>query len=154
MLRCKTVILLLSLFPFKFWQGFLVRSHVQKCKRCMSRVASRDEAKALIVRQKNLADIRDIWPAIKTGIIEPKPERKGQFSFHRKWAVAAVCIVAICIAGILILNFFPKNGPLLDQEGEARFRINSIRVGDEPATPYVYQPKDSDMILVWAEKSM
>ena len=120
----------------------------------MSRVASRDEVKALIVQQEDLGDFRDIWPAVKTGIIEIKPERKAEFSFHRRWAVAAVCIVVVCIAGILILNFFSKNGPLLDQEGEARFRINSIRVGDEPATPYVYQPKDSDIILVWAEKSL
>jgi hypothetical protein len=120
----------------------------------MIRVASRDEVKALIVQQEDLGDFRDIWPAVKTGIIEIKPERKAEFPFHRKWAVAAVCFVVVCIAGILILNFFPKNRPLLEQEGEVRFRINSIRVGEESATPFVYQPKDSDMILVWAEKSL
>ena len=154
MLRCKIALFLFSLFPFKFWQDFLIRSHIQKCEQCMSRLASRDEAKALIVQQEDVEDFHDIWPAIKSGIVETKPGRKADFSFHRGWAFAVVCFVVVCLAGILIFNFLPQNRTLMDQEGESRFRINSIRVGDEPATPFVYQPKDSDMILVWAEKSM
>ncbi|UCE41731.1 MAG: hypothetical protein JSV17_01685 [Candidatus Aminicenantes bacterium] len=120
----------------------------------MSRVANRDEVKALIVQPDDVADFRKLWPAVKSGIVEKKTGRKTRASFHRRWAFAAVFFVVACLAGVLVINFLSKNGTLLDQEGEARFRINSIRVGDEPATPFVYQPKDSDMILVWAEKSL
>lgn len=154
MLRCKVVTFLLSIFPFKFWQGFLIRSHIQKCERCMSREASRDEVEALIVQQDDVGDFRDLWPAIKSGVVEKKPERKAEFSSHWRWAIAATGIVGVFLAGFLVYNFLSQNGTILEQEGEARFQINSIRVGDEPATPFVYQPKDSDMILIWAEKSL
>jgi hypothetical protein len=120
----------------------------------MSRVASRDEIKTLIVQQDEVEDFRDLWPAVKSGIIEIEPERKAEFSLSRRWAFAAACFVVVCIAGVMVISFLPKDRTLLDQEGESRFRINSIRVGDELATPFVYQPKDSDMILVWADKSM
>ncbi len=154
MLRCKIVIYLFSLFPFRFWQDILIRSHIQKCERCMSLAASRDEVKALIVQQDEVEDFRDLWPAIKSGIVETQPERKAALSLRRRWALAAACFVVVCLAGVLIFNSLPRNRALLNQEGRERFRINSIRVGDEPATPFVYQPKDSDIILVWAEKSM
>ena len=154
MLHCKIVTFLLSIVPFKFWQSFLIRSHIEKCEFCMSRVASRDEAKALIIQQDDVGNFRDLWPAIKSGVVEKKPEMKAAFFSHWRWAFAAASIVVVMLAGFLFYTILSQNGTLLEQEGEARFQINSIRVGDEPATPFVYQPKDSDMILVWAEKSL
>ena len=120
----------------------------------MSRVASRDEVMALIVQQDEVEDFRDIWPAIKSGIVEAEPERKAAFSLRRRWTFAAACFIVVCLAAIFVFNFLLKDRAHWDQQGEAPFQINSIRVGDDPATPFVYQPKDSDMILVWAEKSM
>ncbi len=154
MLHCKALHFLLSIFPFKFWQSFMIRSHIQKCDVCMSRVANRDEVKALIIQQDDVGDFRDLWPAIKSGVVEKKPEIKAEFFSHWKWAIAAASIVVVMLAGFLFYTTLSQNGILLEQEGEARFQINSIRVGDEQATPFIYQPKDSDMILVWAEKSM
>jgi hypothetical protein len=154
MLRCKIVNLLLSLFPFSFWQDFLIRSHVQKCDGCMSRVASRDEVKALIFREDDVQDFQDLWPAVKAELITKEKEKKAGFSVNRRLAFAAAGIVAVCLAGFLFFNLLFRNGIPSEREGEARFQINSIRVGDKPATPFVYQPKDSDMILVWADKSM
>ena len=120
----------------------------------MSRVASRDEVKALLIQQDEVKDFRDLWPAVNSGIAEIEPEEKAEFSYDRRWAFAAACFVVVCLAAILVFNFLPKDRTHLDQQGEAPFQINSIRVGDEAATPFVYQPKDSDMILVWADKSL
>jgi hypothetical protein len=120
----------------------------------MSRAARRDEAKALIIQQDDVGNFRDLWPTVKSGIGEIKQERKAALSLRRRWAFAAACFVVVCLAGVLIFNSLPKDRTLLEQEGEARFRINAIRVMEETATPFVYQPKDSDMILVWAEKTI
>jgi len=119
-----------------------------------SRVAGRDEVKAVIVQQDDVRDFGDIWPAVKAGILEKKPERKMEASFYRKWIFAAAGMAAVIFAGFFFYTILLKDRTGFRQEGEARFRINSIRVGDEPATPFVYQPKNSDIILVWAEKSM
>jgi hypothetical protein len=140
-----------------FWckvKRFLIRFHIQKCEGCISQMASREEVKALIIQESDVADLRDLWPAIKTGVAEKKSERKTLISSNWRWAFVAASIVVVFLAGFLLFTTISQNGILLDQEGEVRFKINSIRVGDEPATPYLYQPKDSDMILVWAEKSM
>ena len=140
-----------------FWckvKDFLIRSHIQKCEGCMSQMASQEDVKTLIIQESDVEDFRDLWPAIKTGVSEKKPEKKAMYSINRRWAFAAASVVAVFLAGFLLFTILSQDGALLDQEGEARFQINSIRVGDEPATPFLYQPKDSDMILVWAEKSM
>jgi hypothetical protein len=154
MLRCKINHFLLSVFPFKFWQGFLIRSHIWKCEECMSQMASREEVKALIVQESDIEDFRDLWPAVKSGVVRKTPEKKAVFSLNRRWTFAVAGVVAVFLAGFLLIAILTQDGVLVEQEGEARFQINSIRVGDEPATPFLYQPKDSGMILVWAEKSL
>ena len=154
MLWCKINHFLLSAFPVNSWKDFLIRSHIQKCKRCKSQMASRDEVKALIIHERDVANFGDLWPAVKTGILRKKPGKKAAFTQNRRWVYAAASVVLVFLAGFLLFTVLSQNGVLTDQEGEVRFQINSIRVGDAPATPYLYQPKDSDMILVWAEKSI
>lgn len=154
MFRCKISQFLLSILPFKSWQDFLIRSHIQGCEGCLGRIASREEVKALIVQESDVADFPDLWPAVKSGITRKEPVKKAGLFLNRRWAYAAAACVALFLAGFLLISIFTRNGIPVDQEGEARFQINSIRVGDEPATPYLYQPKDSGMILVWAEKSI
>jgi hypothetical protein len=117
-------------------------------------IASRDEVKAFIFQQDEVKDFPDLWPAVKSGISEKKPEGRKEVSFYRRLVFATSGIAAVLCAGFLFYAILSKSGTHQKQEGEARFRINSIHVGDEPATPFVYQPKDSDMILVWAEKSI
>ncbi len=140
-----------------FWcklRRFFIRSHIQKCERCMSQMASREEVKALLIQEKDVEDFRDLWPAIMNGMTGKKLEKKAIHSTNRRWAFAVAGVFAIFLAGYLLFTTLSQNGTILDQEGDARFQINSIRVGDEPATPFLYQPKDSNMILVWAEKGM
>ena len=127
---------------------------IGKGERGDSRIASRDEVKAFIFQQEDVKDFPDLWPAVKSGILENKPEERKEVSFYRRVVFAASGVAAVLVAGFLFYAILSKSGTHLEQEGEARFRINSIHVGDEPATPFVYQPKDSDMILVWAEKSI
>lgn len=153
MLRCKAVKYLFSVFPFPFWQDFLIRMHVQKCETCMRQIASRDEVKALIVQEDDVVDFRDLWPAVKSGIVAKKQEKKTAISLYKKWVYATAGLVALVLVGFLFYSLLIQNGILTDHERDAEFQINSIRVGDKPATPFLYQPKDSDMILVWAEKS-
>jgi hypothetical protein len=126
----------------------------RKKERREDRIASRDEVKAFIFQQDDVKDFPDLWPAVKSGILEKKPKGRKEVSFYRRLVFAASGVAAVLVAGFLFYAILSKSGTHLEQEGEARFRINSIHVGDEPATPFVYQPKDSDMILVWAEKSI
>jgi hypothetical protein len=120
----------------------------------MNQVASQDEVRALIIQQDDVGGFSDLWPAIKSGVIEKNKRMEIRDFSHRRWAFAALGVMTVLLAVFLFYTVFFQNGILLKQEGKARFQINSIRVGEEPATPFIYQPKDSDMILVWAEKNM
>jgi hypothetical protein len=120
----------------------------------MRRLASREEARSLIIHQREVEGFRDLWPVIKAGMGETKPKRKDKDIIYWRWTFAAVGTVVVFLAGFFLITTLFQNGPLLDQDGETNFQINSIRVGNEPATPFLFQPKDSDMIFVWAEKGM
>ena len=143
-----------SLVPFKPWQNFLIHSHIQGCRECMSRLASREEVMALIIRERDVEDFRELWPAIKAGVAAKNPKRKFELFSSRKWAFIAAGVITAFLAVYLLVGTLSRNGAILIQEGEVRFQINSIQVGGESATPFLYQPKDSDMILVWAEKGI
>ena len=153
MFWCEVNHFLLSIFPLRSWQSFLIRTHIQNCEACRRQLASREEVKDLIIQESEVEGFRDLWPAIKSGISERAPEKSPKYPLNRRWAFAA-SIAVVILAGFVFFLTISQKGALLDQEGQARFQINSIRVGDEPATPFVYQPKDSDMILVWAEKNL
>jgi anti-sigma factor RsiW len=153
MFLCKFVNFWFSLFPVKPWQDFLVRAHIHKCPACQDRLASLDEVKALLMHESDVRSSRDLWPDIKSAIMKRKTEKRAFFSVYRKWAFVAASLMAVLVAGFLFYTILVQNGKLIEQEEGARFQINYIRVGDEPATPFLYQPKDSDMIIVWAEKS-
>lgn len=154
MFLCKIVHFWFSLLPLRPWQDFLIRAHIQKCPVCQARLASAEEVKALLIHENNVQDFRDLWPDVKSAVAAKKPGKRAFLDGYRKWAFAAVGLMAILIAGSLFYTVLVQNGELSVQQGDARFQINYLRVGDEPATPYLYQPKDTDMIIVWAEKSL
>lgn len=153
MLLCKFVYFWFSIFPFRPWQDFLVRAHVHKCPACQAQLASLEEVKALLIQESDVQRSQDLWPDVKSAIMKRKTEKRAFFSVYRRWAFAAVGLMAILVAGFLFYTILVQNARLLEQDEDARFQINYLRVGDEPATPFLYQPKDSDMIIVWAEKS-
>jgi hypothetical protein len=43
--------------------------------------------------------------------------------------------------------------PASNLPGPDRFELEYVRIGGETANAYVYQPQNSDMVLVWAGKS-
>lgn len=152
MLLCKFVYFWFSIFPFRPWQDFLVRAHVHKCPACQAQLASLEEVKALLIQESDVQRSRDLWPDVKSAIIERKPEKRAFLAGYARWAFAVAALMAILIVGSLFYTVLVQNGGLTEQEEGARFQINYLRVEGEPATPYLYQPKDSDMIIVWADK--
>lgn len=154
MFLCKIVDFWFSLLPFRPWQDFLISAHIQKCPACQAQLASAEEVKALLIHESDALDSRDLWPDVKSAIVAKKPEKRAFLAGYWRWTFAAAGLMAILIAGSLFYTVLVQNGGLTEQQEGARFQINYLRVGDEPATPYLYQPKDSDMIIVWAEKSL
>ena len=158
MSRCKTVEFFYSLIPLKPWRGLLIRRHIENCPRCQTDLASREEAGSLLVQEG--ADIADsLWPEVEKALLagpggkHVKERTIRPMDMRRRgWAVAAVFLFVL-IAGFLLLKDFRPEGVSSSAAVPARFELEYVRVGGQPANTVVYQPQGSDMIIVWAGKS-
>jgi hypothetical protein len=71
---------------------------------------------------------------------------------HWGWAVATAFLLVL-IAGFLLLKDFRPDRAASAAVVPARFELEYVLVGGQPANTVVYQPQGSDMIIVWAGKS-
>jgi len=158
MSRCKTVKFFYDLVPLKPWRGLLIRRHIEKCPRCLAGLASREEAGSLLVQEgANIADF--LWTEVEKALLaESGGEHVKDRTIRpvvmrpRGWAVAAILLL-IFIAGFLLFKDFRSDDVSSAAAVPARFELEYVRVGGQPANTVVYQPQGSDMIIVWAGKS-
>ena len=153
MLRCRIINLLLSIFPLKIWQDFLLQKHIQDCPICQEKLASREETKSLLIQESEVGNLEDLWPKVKVQL--PREKRKERlFRLPRwGWAVGAVGLLAAVLIGIWLYRPFALDKSLEEELG-GEFQIKYIRVDNKPARTYIFQPQDSNMIIIWAEKDI
>lgn len=155
---CKTVELLYSLIPLKAWRGFLLSRHMESCPHCQAALVSRQEAGSLLLQEKGAAPSGALWTKVESALLE---ETRGEgskvqagrpdFRLRWGWAVATASLGAVLL-GFLFLRDF-RTGRVSADAVPARFELDYVRVGGQPANAVVYQPQGSDMIIVWAGKN-
>lgn len=154
----KTVEFLYAVVPLKIWRGFLIHRHIEKCPACLASLASREEAGKLLVREDEVSVGRGLWAEVEaavagdskvesseTEILQPTPVSRWG------WAVAAA-LLGVFLIGFFFLRDFGSGRVSVDAV-QARFELDYVRVGGEPANAVIYQPQGSDMIIIWAEKN-
>lgn len=149
MFKCK-LIDLLFIIPISRWREFLIRNHYEKCPECIRNLAESEEVQTLLIREVEEKELSGFWAALKARYRNRSHRRSPLFTSSRKWIYQAAGSVLIAVLAVWIFIAVNSNG-----KGELveSFRINYIKIDNQPAQTYIYQPKDSDMILVWAEKS-
>jgi hypothetical protein len=128
---------------------------MEGCERCQARLVSLSEAEALFVKPKDLSAAGDLW-----GTIEVRTRRelagslKKPFRLGWEWAAGAAGVFLVAAASFWLLRGIQNEAIQVDYARPPdRFEINYINVGGVPAQAYIYRPKGSDMIIVWAEKN-
>jgi len=153
MFNCKMFGLLFSIFPLKRWQGFLIEKHMKKCPVCQENLANETEVRSLLAQDFDDQSGVDMWPAIEAGLREKKGKERPLPRPLWKWAFGTVSVLAfLAIALFLYKGLNLRESPPQPDLVE-RFQINYIRVKGKPAQTFLYQPKDSEMIIVWAGES-
>jgi len=149
MLRCRMVDLLIRILPVKTWQDLLIRRHVTGCAACTAKLAAREEAIAVLVQERDLVSVRDLWPAVSPRLRSGSAARAEAPNTMWRWAA-----VAAGLAAVLATSLWLHRGPVGDVSADLsrKLQIDYIRIGDEPARAYVFQPQDVNMTLVWVEK--
>jgi len=157
MSHCKTVEFFYGLIPLKPWRGFLIRRHIEKCPGCLAGLASREEAGSLLVQEAGVNIGVSLWNGVAAAIAKDSGEERArdrilQPSPVRRWGWA----VATASLGVLLISFFFlkdfQPGRASADAFQARFELEYVRVGGQPANAVIYQPQGSDMIIVWAQK--
>ena len=150
---CKLVELAVAVVPIPAWRDFWIRRHIMSCPECRSRLAGREEVRALFVRETETGSFPDFKPAVRRALAEPgdplPASRPG--GSRRRWRTAGAAVVA---AGALILIIGRLRRPPSDSPvGTEGFRLHEIRIENRPARAYLFQPKGSNIVFVWAEKT-
>jgi hypothetical protein len=153
---CKTIKFLFDLLPLKFWRGYLIRRHIEKCPVCEKKLIQREATRTLLA-QEDAGGPAGLWPGIRAGLKKPAEEtRRWQSTARtwRRWALGAAGLLIAVLAGFWIYQG-SQSGRIQSRDETGReFQIQYIKVGNAPARPFVYQPQDTNIIIIWAEKTL
>lgn len=152
MSRCKIFNFLFILLPFKYWQDFLIRHHIQECPLCQEKMVNAEEVKSLLIQEDEGKNLEGLWPALKMQLRMQEKKEKSIPQRRVRWAYFVSALFAVVAVGILLyFTFILEKGPPEESEFE-RFQINYIKVENRPARAFLFRPRDSKMTIVWAEK--
>lgn len=148
---CRMVDIVYAALPLRPLRAFLIRSHMESCPRCQSRLLSRAEAGKLFVSSDRVGMPADLWGRIASHVERgtPVPAAAGW-----RWATASATAAVVALTGFWLLREIDRQG--FDPgsiRAAARFQIDYVNVGGAPAQTFVYQPQGTDTVFVWAIKN-
>ncbi|MGD2295500.1 MAG: hypothetical protein PVF22_06655 [Candidatus Aminicenantes bacterium] len=154
MIRCKVINFLFNVFPVKALRGFLIKIHFEKCPDCTESLAEIEETQTLFIPEEKTKDLVNLWPGIKAKLCEVEELKPRPHFWPRwRWALGAAGLTVFLMAGFWLLT--GPEGPemALQSSAEDQLQINYIKVEEKPAGAIVYEPPDSNMVIVWAERT-
>ena len=154
---CRIVDLIYVVLPLRPLRAFLIRSHMECCPRCQSRLLSRAEAGKLFVASDRVGMPLDLWGRISSQVeganLVPDTS-SNQAGAGWRWAASAATALVVAVTGFWLLREIdrPGFGPGLVIAAD-RFQIDYINVGGAPAQAFVFQPQGTDTVFIWAIKN-
>jgi hypothetical protein len=154
---CKMVDVIYAALPIRPLRAFLIRSHMESCPLCQARLLSRAEAGKLFVASDRAGMPEALRERISSqaGRGTPVPEAPpAPAGAGWRWATAAATAAVVAVTGFWLLREVEKPGFGPGFAGAAdRFQIDYVNVGGAPAQTFVYQPRGTDTVFVWAIKN-
>jgi hypothetical protein len=154
---CRTVELVYEALPFRPLRAWLIRAHMEKCPRCQAGLASRDEARGLLVAPDRVGDAEALWRriALDAGRLPGRAAAApAAVPWRARWAAAAALAVLVAATGFWLLRETGGPGPAPGAaDRPERFEIAYVNVGGAPAQTFVYRPQGTDTVFVWAQRT-
>jgi len=120
-------------------------------------LATMDEAKRATISKERLGNVKDPWPGFAAAV-----GKKGTTKHVRigtrptlQWALGTAGLVVIIGVSVLVPKLFRRGAPPPPPEKTAViFRIDSVKIDDEPAQAFIFQTQDQGSTFVWVEKQL
>jgi hypothetical protein len=154
MSRCNIFGYAFSLVPLKIWQDFLIRYHMEKCPECQKKLVNLEEVQGITFQESQIVETEYLWDSFEAKLGEEKRKKKHVYSPRWRWAYGMAVFVVLVAAIIWVVKTPQFRKAQVEERLNGHFRINYIRIDNKPAQAYLFQPQDSYMIFVWAQKNV
>lgn len=153
-MACKWVRFAYRALPLTAWRAFLLKTHIDHCPTCQCLALSGQDVRLLGVTPAVLESEPPLSP-FAAGRERPRALRSG-------WRYAfGVFLAAVALwTAVVVLRLAPPaaqvQGMVTVMEGEADacvFAVLDARIGDHPAQPVIFKPRQPGMTIVWFEKT-
>ena len=120
-------------------------------------LATMDEARRATISKERLGNVKDFWPGFAAAV-----GKKGSTKHVRagarptlQWVLGAAGLVVVIGVSVLIPILFRRGAPPAAPEKTAViFRIDSVKIDDEPAQAFIFKTQDQGSTFVWVEKQL
>jgi len=163
------MLFLARLIPFGAWKDALFGRHFERCPECAGRLATREEARQLLVGAADLGDLEGIWPAVCAAITSPGPRipaaARMRIPAWRWLTVAAGAALAVFLTWTAVRTLQPGHGlagfdvasvaASAYEPGSAPddVELAYVRIDNEPARTIVFKPHEANLVLIWAGRN-
>jgi len=120
-------------------------------------LATLDEARSATISRERLGDVKDFWPGFTASMGEKRSTNDVRIGARlaRQWALGAAGLLVVIGVSVLVPKLFRHGGPPAPPEKAAvNFRIDSVKIDEEPAQALIFQTQDQGSTFVWVEKQL
>jgi hypothetical protein len=120
-------------------------------------LATLDDARRATISKERIGDVKDFWPGFAAVAGEKGSKKRVRIGARPtlQWALGAAGLVVVIGISLLVPKLFRRGGPPAVPEKTAIiFRIDSIKIDDEPAQAFIFQTQDQGSTFVWVEKQL
>lgn len=154
MSRCKIFGYAFSLVQLKKWQGFLIRHHMEKCLECQKKLVNLEEVQGITFQESQVVETESLWDGFEAKLGEEKRKEQHVYSPRLRWAYGMAVFVVLVAVIIWVFKIPQFRKAKIEERLNGHFRINYLRIENKPVQAYLFQPQDSYMIFVWAQKNV
>jgi hypothetical protein len=131
--------------------------HKSRVEEYGDNLATLEEAKRATISRERLGGVKDFWPGFAVAVGEKGSTKHVRIGARLalQWALGAAGLLVVIGVSVLAPKLFRRGGPPATPEKTAViFRIDSVKIDEEPAQAFVFQTQDQGSTFVWVEKQL
>jgi hypothetical protein len=127
---------------------------MENCPNCQKTLISREDVQRITIQENQCGDSDSLWDGFEEKVRKAKSDKPQALNPLWRWAYGAAVVFVIGAVAIWFVLSPQYRKSRIEESQNGHFKINYMRIENEPAQAYLFQPQDSHMIIVWAQKNI